>query len=255
MTLWGALVAELDRWAAAGRGPTLWWRDDDAVSDTPALGRLLELRARHAVPLALAVIPAGADESLARRVPPDANVTVLQHGFAHRNHASTGEPKCELAGARPLWDAASELALGREHMLSLFGEAALDVLVPPWNRIDPAMIPLLPGLGFVGLSVYHARKTRNPTPGLVLTNTHVDIIDWTGTHGYVGDDVALTAVIDHLVQRRCAAVDADEATGILTHHLAQDAGSWRFLDRFLAATSGGRIAQWVSARQAFSAAQ
>src|SRR6185503_10933091 len=82
---WDALDAELERWRAAGRVATFWWRDDDAVTDTPALRRLLELRASLDVPLALAVIPANADAALAALVPPE--VAVLQHGFAHRNHA------------------------------------------------------------------------------------------------------------------------------------------------------------------------
>ena len=45
MTGWADLDAELDRWKAAGRAATLWWRDDDATRPTPALDRLLALQA------------------------------------------------------------------------------------------------------------------------------------------------------------------------------------------------------------------
>ncbi len=53
-TLWVALNAELDAWAAAGRTATLWWRDDDAGAMNDALDRLLRLRGARDVPIALA---------------------------------------------------------------------------------------------------------------------------------------------------------------------------------------------------------
>ena len=45
MTGWDALARELDAWGEAGAVATLWWRDDDAVADTPTLRRLLSLAA------------------------------------------------------------------------------------------------------------------------------------------------------------------------------------------------------------------
>jgi hypothetical protein len=33
----GASEIELEHWSRAGRDATLWWRDDDAVTATPAL--------------------------------------------------------------------------------------------------------------------------------------------------------------------------------------------------------------------------
>ena len=54
----------------SGRPVALWWRDDDAVADTPALRRLLEIAT---VPLALAVIPARLEPSLALLLQESAN--------------------------------------------------------------------------------------------------------------------------------------------------------------------------------------
>ena len=99
---WPDLVAELDRWAAAERNATFWWRDDDAAAVTEPLLRLLELCRRHGVPLALAVIPQPADPALAALIArSDAPVTVMQHGFAHRNHAPEGAKSAELGDHRP----------------------------------------------------------------------------------------------------------------------------------------------------------
>ena len=53
------LLAELDLYGAEGEPATLWWRDDDAIEPTDPLARMIDLAERHAVPLTIAVIPAG----------------------------------------------------------------------------------------------------------------------------------------------------------------------------------------------------
>lgn len=68
MSDWGELTAELDAWHRDGQCAHLWWRDDDATRVTPALVRLLDLSARHGIPVALAVIPRDADGELARHL-------------------------------------------------------------------------------------------------------------------------------------------------------------------------------------------
>lgn len=45
--MWDRLAAELDRWDAAGRRATFWWRDDDAVAPTPALDACLKAAVAH----------------------------------------------------------------------------------------------------------------------------------------------------------------------------------------------------------------
>ena len=88
---WQWLRHELDRWAEQNRQAAFWWRDDDAVAPTPALERLLALHHRQGVPLALATIPKGADSALADRLELHPGIAVLQHGYAHENHAGEGE--------------------------------------------------------------------------------------------------------------------------------------------------------------------
>jgi hypothetical protein len=55
VTGWGDLARECETWGASGRMATWWWRDDDAVSATPALDQLLGVAQG---PIGLAVIPA-----------------------------------------------------------------------------------------------------------------------------------------------------------------------------------------------------
>ena len=252
MSAWDALSAELDRWVAAGRTAVFWWRDDDAAEATPALSRLFDLRARLGVSLAVAAIPATAQPSLAVALAGIDDIAVLQHGWAHRNHAAAGAAKIELGGGRAAWDIAAELARGRSRLIEVLGPSLLPVLVPPWNRIDAALVPMLPGLGYDGLSGWAARPAADAAPGLRAVNAHVDIIDWPGTRRFVGDEAAIGQAIAHLSAKRTGAVDADEPTGLLTHHLAHDDGSWAFIGRFVATTAAHRAARWDHAGKIFA---
>jgi peptidoglycan/xylan/chitin deacetylase (PgdA/CDA1 family) len=252
MSGWDDLAGELELWRAAGRTATFWWRDDDARTATPALARLLALRSALGCPLALAVIPAGADETLIAAISAENDIAVLQHGYAHVTHAPPGEDKIEL-GARTPSEIGAELARGREMLATLTGTPP-DLLVPPWNRIDPSLPRTLPALGFRGLSGFKARPSRTEG-GLAVVNAHIDIVDWPTTRAFCGDEAALGHARDHLAARRTGAADDAEPTGLLTHHLAHDPGCWRFIERFVATTSSHPAGVWLSAAQAFEAAR
>jgi peptidoglycan/xylan/chitin deacetylase (PgdA/CDA1 family) len=244
---WRALERELALWAAADRVATLWWRDDDAVAPSAALDRLLALAAGRA-PVALAVVPEPTGEPLARRLATAPLVRVLQHGWAHRNHRPPGERSAELGADRPLTAVTAELARGRDRLATWFGARFLPVLVPPWNRIDPTVVAALPALGLRGLSCFGPR----PAGQRSTVNTHVDPIAWRAGRGFVGEDKALGELVRHLADRRADTVDADEPTGLLTHHLVHDAALWRFLDRLLACTASHPAVRWLDARAVFA---
>ena len=95
---WWLLNREVMRWTAAGHRPCLWWRDDDAVDDTPELQRLLSVAATFNLPLLLAVIPGDAVESGQRLGRLGAALTkhpatcVAQHGASHSDRRRPGEP-------------------------------------------------------------------------------------------------------------------------------------------------------------------
>ncbi len=254
MTGWVDLATELELWRAAGRRATFWWRDDDAVTATPALARLLALSDAHGIPIALAVIPAAATAALAEMVATRALVVPIQHGYAHRSHAAPGSKTGELAPTRPREINLAELAEGWRRLRHLFGNAAAAILAPPWNRIDPALISSLPGLGFRGLSTYGARKRKEPVTGLIEVNTHLDIVDWRGGRGFVGESKALAQLVDHLRARRRGIVDGAEPSGLLTHHLVHDEACWAFLDALFAATRRSAAAAWLDPRDIFATA-
>jgi hypothetical protein len=244
---------ELARWADAGRVATFWWRDDDAVATTPALATLAALARAHDVPVALAAVPAALEDSLAATVVALPQCTVVQHGHAHRNHAPAGAKSCELGSGRPLATVAAELGAGRKRLHDAFGPRFLPLLVPPWNRIDATVVAALPSQGFVGLSTFGPRTAREAAPGLVRCNAHVDPIAWRDGRRFVGSDRALDEFVAHLARRRAGTVDADEPTGLLTHHLVFDAEAWRFVGELLARTRRHPAARWLAVAAALGA--
>ncbi len=241
MTDWDDLARELDAWAAAGRTASFWWRDDDATQTTQALDRLLALRAKAKAPLAIAVIPGRAQPDLAERLAREADVAVLQHGWLHLNHAPPGAPKAELGAHRPSAFVLGELSRGQLALDRLFGRAWLKVLVPPHNRIAPEVARGLPLAGYCGLSTYNARQSE--IRGLIQVNAHIDIMNWT-TRAFAGVENALTLALRHLGAKRTGSADADEPTGLLTHHLAHDGPAWDFTAAFLARVGAHPAARW-----------
>ncbi len=230
---WAAIGQELARWRDAGREAVLWWRDDDAADVTPALDRLLDLQRDHEVPLALAIVPASATAALAARLGAVPGLDLLQHGYAHTNHAPAGDKKEELGTQRPSMVVLGELGTGWMALERLFGRRALPVLVPPWNRIAPGLVPALPEIGYRGLSTFGIRRRVSPVSGLVQVNTHLDLIDWKARR-FAGSDAMLAAFAAAL----SAARDTGEPIGLLSHHLAMDEAAWSFLQSFWAAVKG-----------------
>jgi len=244
VTDWKQLDSALD--AAARRGETIrfWWRDDDAGKSSPALIRLLEMAERRALPLALAVVPAWLEPDVQGRIAASAESTVLQHGYAHVNHAPKGAKSIELGG-RAADRIAKELGKGFTILEDAFGAAFLPILVPPWNRLDETFQARLSACGYRGLSIFGERTDVEIAPGVSLVNTHVDPIDWRGTRGFLGDDIMLGRLIDQL--------DLDEPIGILSHHLAMDEACWTFLDRLLSTLARHPASRVCAASYLFAA--
>jgi peptidoglycan/xylan/chitin deacetylase (PgdA/CDA1 family) len=234
--VWAPLRAELDRWNDAGKVADLWLRDDDAVAPTPALTRLLASMQRNAICGTLAVIPTHAGAALADALGSMPDIAVAAHGWSHVNHAGAGEKKQELGPQRPAEAVLAELDSGLQRLRALFGSQLIPVLVPPWNRIAPALVPALAGLGYRALSVFGPEK---PSP-LPLVNTHVDLIDWHGTRG--GRDLA--ALVAEIVARLTAMFDHGGTMGLLTHHLVHDDAASDFLDAVFALTAAHPGCRW-----------
>jgi len=249
MADWRDLDDELDAWRSDGRIASFWWRDDDAVRPTEALERLLEIAAKTETPVALAVIPRDATNSLAELVSRHPLASVLQHGWSHENHAPPSEREEEFGPHRPLPVMLGQLSTGWRRLADF--PRAFPVFVAPWNRIDPHVRPYLPAAGLTGVSTLGPRKAAEPWPGIRCVNVHVDIIDWRGTRGFMGAGFVLDQVMSHLRARRVGEADASEPTGLMTHHCFHDEACWGFIEEFVSRTRAQPAVDWLSAKRAF----
>ena len=249
MSDWQTLTGELDRWRRENRLVRLWWRDDDADKADDNLHHLLHLSADHAVPLGLAVSPALFTAELSAAVAQH-GCTVLQHGYAHVNHAPSGQKKSELGEHRPVATMVQELTIGAARMREGFNGRFLPVMVPPWNRIAEKVRAQLNLTGFTGISTYSPRHYAIEY-GLYCCNTHVDIVNWRAGDVFVGTESALSLLLHHLTMKRTYRADPNEPTGLLTHHQRHDQNSWRFINDLLAATRDHPAVCWLDPADLF----
>ena len=240
---WGALSEELDQWSQLGQIATFWWRDDDATQPSDRLDRLLDIAA--GTPIALAVIPMAAAPALANRLAGATNITIMQHGFAHTNHAPKSDRKAEFGNHRPNDVMVDEIAQGAAHLSGTFHNNLARTFVPPWNRIADNIVTLLPKTGISALSSIGPCLPNPPVPQL---NVHVDIIDWRGHRGFRGSET-IDCMVDHLSRRRLGLNDMNEATGLLTHHLDHDDACWQFIADLLSLTAAHPSVRWTSAAE------
>jgi hypothetical protein len=249
---WTDLVEEFNLWRQTERVATLWWRDDDAATASGRLDRLVSIA--DDIPISLAVIPAAADPGLAAWLTcpsRSSRLAVLQHGWCHVSHA-INHKKSEFPLERSCHAVASDLAAGRARLTGLFGARALAVLVPPWNRFDPCFLPLLAACGLGAISRSNPRRTPWPAPGIAAVNVHIDLVAWAEDRGFIGEAAALGSIVRHLQARRLGEVDAQEPTGILTHHLVQEEATDAFLRRLVSITKGHPATRWLDAVEVFA---
>ena len=251
---WQALQTELDQWHQAGDTAKFWWRDDDATEPNDPVRRLLALRRKVGIPLALSVIPATATDALRNLVRDQRaprKLSVLQHGFRHRNYAKASKRKAELGTERPLATASEELTAGKKILEKWPGWQP--VLVPPFNRISLGLTGRLAALGYIGLSSSGTRRDTPLSPGIVQVHAHMDVIAWDAeTPRFVGTENAIHDAITHLRAKRLGRADRGEATCLMTHCWAHDDETWDFCANFLSRTNAHAAARWISTQSAFT---
>jgi hypothetical protein len=246
---WHLLQRELDLWAESGKQASFWWRDDDAVSNTPQLQHLDSLCQTFDIPVSIAVIPALLEASLPKFLQQRDHFSVLQHGYSHSSYAAKGAKKIELGGERSVDMIATELTDGYQRLANALPDQFIPVIVPPWNRIESRIYDSLSNIGFTGISVEGARKMSYPVTDLLQINTHLDPINWRHGRGFIGSQIAITLLQQHLTLRRTTGQCSDEPTGLLTHHLVHNEAVWNFCRSLFKHLNQHPAAHWLNARQ------
>lgn len=215
--------------AAAPAPVQVWWRNDDVRFDSPRFARLLAVAQRQQAPVALATVPVGLRPACVQRILSCGRALVIQHGIAHVSHAAPGERPLELGGglSDPA-DLAAGLSAGRQRLAEAFGPKFLPMQAPPWGRIDPGVMAMLPALGFTSLSTFGRRRAPQVLPSLWQVNCHLGLHRWAAPSGPLPYEEAV-ARLTALVRR-----SRGEPIGILTHHKVMNEEAFVTLDRLLA---------------------
>jgi peptidoglycan/xylan/chitin deacetylase (PgdA/CDA1 family) len=194
----------------------VFFRDDDAGWGTDRLLALLDVFARHDLPLDLAVIPAALDPDLAAELRDRAAAQRLhlhQHGYAHENHEPEGR-KHEFGPRRSRAEQQRDIAAGAARLVDLLG-ATDPVFTPPWNRCTVDTGHALVALGFQVLS----REARAEPLGIDGLAEIPISVDW---------------VKADAVDRLARAIDRGDRIGVMFHHAEMDAGELARADELLA---------------------
>jgi hypothetical protein len=209
---------ELDAWNAAGLVARFWWRDDDAVTVTPQLRRLLTVSNDFGVGAGVAVIPKQAKVELVDAIY-STRCCIWQHGWGH-DFYDTGE----FGDGRSLGAMISDALEGRNALDALCGESGWQrVFVPPNHALAMDFKNLIPALGYTALS---AGVPLTPElPHVAELNAEVDIMDWPRGR-LLGEDDIFMMLAAQLGSRRNGTDPHDKPIGILTHHLVFDDHAW-----------------------------
>lgn len=214
-----------------------FFRDDDVGWSDDRLLELLDLFARHSIPIDLAAIPAALTLKLSAvlrsriEAQPD-RVAIHQHGFAHLNHESEGR-KCEFGATRDSALQRSDIESGKRRLFELFGPRVNPVFTPPWNRCTAVTGECLRAAGFRILSRDATAMTLNLDGLYELPVT----IDWFARR----KGVRLS--LNELGAALAATVRTSAPIGIMFHHALMDADEQRWAGELLALLASHRNAQ------------
>jgi len=241
------LFTELDAWKRAGMTAALWWRDDDAAEPCIELDRLIRLSNEYGIPCGLAAVPTRAGEPLRKTISDAPHIWILQHGYAHKNHAPSGNGAWELGLHRPKSAVLEDLRNGMLKFTQLFKNRFVPVVVPPWNKIDSELLAYLPVMGFRGISTSYKKQRPVPPGDLRVADAHCDVLKWKKKEArFAGAEHCINDLVEHLKDKRTGLVDDSEPTCVLTHHLEMNADAWIFMEMLFSMTSAHTAVQWMS---------
>jgi hypothetical protein len=204
---------------------------------------------RYGVKIGLALIPGLLEPDLVSFVHVGArDFYPMCHGWRHINHGAGNNP-CEFGNGRPRAAARAD-AERALHTFCRHFPGVPPIFVPPFNRIDAAMVRELARLGFVGLSGSQRPLERRVarlidrfewTPVINLARSEflpridaqIDLIDWKSGSARDACDVA-EMLVAQLRLRRKGFLTLHSPIGLLTHHRVHDEKIWHLLESVVA---------------------
>ncbi len=227
--LFAAIKKELSLWQQNGQQCHFWWRDDDATQDTPALQKLIDLHQQTKIPVALSVIPKFAHVTLLQQIKNLPQISILQHGWQHRNYELPEQPFSEFGSSRDSEIIRQELRTGRNLLKAMFAKQFVTGFVAPWNNLAAKHWPEFDQYDLVS---FHDGAANQMPSKFKQLNVHIDILRWRKYPKFRGTTRTIKAILKQLKQRRTDQ-QFDKPIGIMSHHLVMDNASWQFLTKLL----------------------
>jgi peptidoglycan/xylan/chitin deacetylase (PgdA/CDA1 family) len=205
----------------------VFFRADDIAVPGRQMAHLLAVFHRHALPLALAVVPAWLT------VPRWQALCAMsgnqperwcwhQHGWRHQNHEPEGK-KQEFGPARSREALARDLERGRQRLATIMGARFTPLFTPPWNRCSEITLELLEEMGYKAVS--RSRGSRpSAAPGMPDLPVAIDLHTDRSPDAGAGWQRLRDALAVGLSRPTC---------GIMIHHQRMNAAAFTFLDRLL----------------------
>tara|TARA_B100002051_G_C16706409_1_gene624048 strand:- start:770 stop:1540 length:771 start_codon:yes stop_codon:yes gene_type:complete len=247
--IWRDLNTELERWKDASIYPIFWIRDDDAIKDGPKLTKLIYTAKKFNTPLSIAVIPFLIEKNLIERLNSYDLITVLQHGFKHKNYEPNNQKKSEFGQSRDLNNMIADIFHGTKLISEAFEKIFEPIFVPPWNRMNHLLLPYIYSLGIKGVSSFNKNLVDNTNNKSIVMNTNIDIIDWKKNKKFIGEEQIIQQLIFELISRRNKKNEGyNEPIGILTHHNQMNDSAFLFLEKLILNTKTYG-AQWNSIKE------
>jgi len=220
------LEHELSLWRKAGHQPILWWRDDDARVPSPALDRLLAVRAD--LPISLAVIPDCDLAPLSARLIQEAGLAISQHGVDHQNRRAQGEKRSEYPWGTTLETKTQSILQGQKKLEAVGLAPAF--YTPPWNSFDESLLAALRSCGY---RIFSAGIYGKPSGEIDHVGAELDVLRWKHEPPKFKGKRRIFAALRAQLERRRKKGQWAEPIGILTHHLVHDDATWDFLAWFV----------------------
>jgi hypothetical protein len=230
----------LDQAARRSTGPCrVYFRADDVGRPSEAYTEMIRVFHEHETPLNLAVVPDWLTEKNWEAIQkPGGGRDDLwvwhQHGFAHRNHQTTGK-KSEFGDQRPKADKERDLAAGRDRLRKLLGGRFYPVFTPPWNRCDRETLELLLRFEYYAVST---RSGRGRPPEIIPEiNVHIDLHTRKAPEAEADAVRLRREMIESLSRDRC---------GFMLHHERMNEAARRFVNALLPLLKRDRRMEVVS---------
>jgi hypothetical protein len=248
--VWSDVRHELELWSRQGLTAKFWIRDDDASEKSAPLAQLDAFAQRFDVTIGLGVIPGKMHPDLPGYLNGEAlHFRPMCHGWKHINYGRRSGRSAEFGDDRPLAQLVQEVQAAHKVFVHHFCRMH-PIFVPPFNVISHALTRLLPELGFVAVSAVPSRLSREllrmqarigwipqfGLPWLSATpriDVHIDLIDWNARTAMDSAVIARAVVHQLRGRRKGGRAASSPPIGLLTHHLAHDAATWRLCDDLL----------------------